>query len=73
MYECYIQLIINFDLEKTLNENMHSIFLKADWSVCAGNWSWISSGSPDDALYDMFTFCPVQQGIMIDPDGEYTK
>lgn len=41
--------------------------------MCAGNWSWISSGSPDDALYDTFKFCPVEQGTIIDPTGEYTK
>ena len=46
---------------------------KADWSVCAGNWSWISSGSPAEALYDTFSFCPVRQGSQLDPDGKFTR
>jgi deoxyribodipyrimidine photolyase len=48
--------------------------IKADWSVCAGNWNWISTGNPEKLLdNNNSTFCPVKYGKKIDPQGLYIK
>lgn len=45
--------------------------LDADWSVCAGNWMWISSSAFEKLLDDSKCTCPVALARRLDPDGEY--
>jgi cryptochrome len=47
--------------------------IKADWSVCAGNWNWISCGNPEKLLEKNNEYCPVKYGKKIDPSGTYIK
>jgi cryptochrome len=47
--------------------------IDADWSVCSGNWNWISCGDPEEVLNPTITFCPVKYGQKIDPTGEYIR
>lgn len=53
------------------------VFLKylldADWSVCAGNWLWISSSSFEEALKDYGIIDPCQYGRRVDPWGKYVQ
>ena len=53
--------------------NINFFKSKADWSVCSGNWNWISCGDPEEVLNEDITFCPVKYGKKIDPNGEYIK
>jgi cryptochrome len=50
-----------------------AIFVKADWSVCSGNWNWISSGDPAEALNPTIAFCPINHGKSMDPTGAYIR
>lgn len=45
--------------------------LDADWSVCAGNWMWISSSAFEKLLDDSKCTCPVALSRRLDPNGEY--
>jgi cryptochrome len=45
----------------------------ADWSVCAGNWNWISCGDPEDLLNAERTFCPVNYAKRCDPKGDFVR
>lgn len=45
--------------------------LDADWSVCAGNWMWISSSAFEKLLDSSKCACPVALGRRLDPMGEY--
>lgn len=47
--------------------------LDADWSVCAGNWMWVSSSAFEKLLDSSMVTCPVAFGKRLDPDGEYIK
>ena len=47
--------------------------LKADWSVCAGNWNWISCGNPEKLLDQNNNYCPVKCGKKMDPNGVFVK
>ncbi|KAK3090268.1 hypothetical protein FSP39_010528 [Pinctada imbricata] len=53
------------------------VFLKylldADWSVCAGNWMWVSSSAFEKVLQCPHCFCPVRYGKRMDPDGEFVR
>lgn len=45
--------------------------LDADWSVCAGNWMWISSSAFEKLLDSSKCTCPVALARRLDPHGEY--
>lgn len=45
--------------------------LDADWSVCAGNWMWISSSAFEKLLDSSKCTCPVALAKRLDPKGEY--
>ncbi|XP_071094151.1 cryptochrome-1-like [Haliotis cracherodii] len=47
--------------------------LDADWSVCAGNWMWVSSSAFERILQCSKCFCPVGYGRRIDPSGEFVR
>ena len=47
--------------------------LDADWSVCAGNWMWISSSAFEKLLDSSKCTCPVALARRLDPEGEYLK
>nr|CAD7443749.1 unnamed protein product [Timema bartmani] len=47
--------------------------LDADWSVCAGNWMWVSSSAFEQLLDCSHCVCPVSYGRRLDPDGEYVR
>ncbi|XP_041452601.1 cryptochrome-1-like [Lytechinus variegatus] len=47
--------------------------LDADWSICAGNWMWISSSAFEKFLQCPNCFCPVRYGRRMDPTGEYVR
>lgn len=47
--------------------------LDADWSVCSGNWMWISSSAFEKLLDSSRCTCPVALGRRLDPNGEYIK
>lgn len=47
--------------------------LDADWSVCAGNWMWVSSSAFEQLLDCSHCVCPVNYGRRLDPWGEYIK
>ncbi|XP_052238808.1 cryptochrome-1-like isoform X2 [Dreissena polymorpha] len=47
--------------------------LDADWSVCAGNWMWMSSSAFEKVLQCPKCFCPVRYGRKMDPDGVYIR
>ncbi|KAL7729669.1 hypothetical protein ACLKA6_007941 [Drosophila palustris] len=47
--------------------------LDADWSVCAGNWMWVSSSAFERLLDSSLVTCPVALAKRLDPDGLYIK
>ncbi|CAB0002124.1 unnamed protein product [Nesidiocoris tenuis] len=47
--------------------------LDADWSVCAGNWMYVSSSAFEQLLDCSYCICPVNFGRRLDPYGEYVK
>lgn len=46
--------------------------LDADWSVCAGNWMWVSS-SAFEKLLDSSNFSIIATSYRLDPNGAYIK
>jgi cryptochrome len=46
--------------------------LDADWSVCAGNWMWVSS-SAFERLLDSSKFSIIGIAFRLDPNGEYVR
>lgn len=46
--------------------------LDADWSVCAGNWMWVSS-SAFEKLLDSSKCSIIPFGERLDPKGDYIK
>jgi len=47
--------------------------IDSDWSVCAGNWMWVSSSAFEKVLQCPRCICPVRYGKRIDPTGEYVR
>ncbi|XP_074599491.1 circadian regulator cryptochrome [Brevipalpus obovatus] len=47
--------------------------LDADWSVCAGNWMWISSSAFDNILQSNLCISPVMYGRWLEPTGNYIR
>lgn len=47
--------------------------IDADWSVCAGNWMWVSSSAFEQLLDCSYCMSPVKCGQRLDPWGEYVK
>lgn len=47
--------------------------LDADWSVCAGNWMWVSSSAFERLLDSSLVTCPVALAKRLDPNGIYIK
>ncbi|KAL0841551.1 hypothetical protein ABMA28_015216 [Loxostege sticticalis] len=47
--------------------------LDADWSVCAGNWMWVSSSAFEALLDSGACADPVRLGQRLDPSGEYVR
>ncbi|KAL8561485.1 hypothetical protein ACOMHN_011167 [Nucella lapillus] len=45
----------------------------ADWSVCAGNWMWVSSSAFEKVMQCPRCMCPVRYGRRMDPKGEYVR
>ncbi|PVD30350.1 hypothetical protein C0Q70_09614 [Pomacea canaliculata] len=45
----------------------------ADWSVCAGNWMWVSSSAFEKVLQCPKCICPVRYGRRMDPKGDYVR
>lgn len=46
--------------------------LDADWSVCAGNWMWVSS-SAFEKLLDSSNYSIIPLAQRLDPNGDYVK
>ena len=55
----------------------NEMFLKnqidADWSVCSGNWMWVSSSAFEKSLNSSFCLDPAVYGWRLDPHGAYAK
>ncbi|KAK3593872.1 hypothetical protein CHS0354_011477 [Potamilus streckersoni] len=51
----------------------YKYLLDADWSVCAGNWMWVSSSAFEEVLQCPRCYCPVMYGRKMDPKGEYIR
>lgn len=53
------------------------VFLKyqldADWSVCAGNWMWVSSSAFEKALQCPTCYSPIMYGMRMDRNGEFVR
>ncbi|XP_053670941.1 cryptochrome-1 [Anopheles nili] len=47
--------------------------LDADWSVCAGNWMWVSSSAFERLLDSSKCTCPIALAHRLDPKGDYVK
>lgn len=47
--------------------------LDADWSLCAGNWMWVSSSAFEQLLDCSSCVCPVNYGRRLDPQGHYIR
>ncbi|XP_017145329.1 cryptochrome-1 [Drosophila miranda] len=47
--------------------------LDADWSVCAGNWMWVSSSAFERLLDSSLVSCPVALAKRLDPEGVYIR
>jgi len=47
--------------------------IDGDWSVCAGNWMWVSSSAFEKALNAGFRLDPSKYGRRVDPEGKYIK
>ncbi len=47
--------------------------LDGDWSVCAGNWMWVSSSAFENCLQCPNCFSPVMYGMRMDPTGEFIR
>uniref|UniRef100_A0A0A9W7T6 Cryptochrome-1 n=1 Tax=Lygus hesperus TaxID=30085 RepID=A0A0A9W7T6_LYGHE len=54
-------------------EHFLKYLLDADWSVCAGNWMYVSSSAFEQLFDCTFCICPVSFGRRFDPYGEYVK
>eukprot|EP00090_Calanus_glacialis_P015078 TRINITY_DN23945_c0_g1_i1.p1 TRINITY_DN23945_c0_g1~~TRINITY_DN23945_c0_g1_i1.p1 ORF type:complete len:557 (-),score=96.24 TRINITY_DN23945_c0_g1_i1:131-1714(-) len=50
-----------------------SYSLDADWSVCAGNWMWVSSSAFEKSLDSTLKLDPTTYGQTVDQDGLYIR
>lgn len=53
-------------------EHFLKYLLDADWSVCAGNWMWVSS-SAFEKLLDSSKCSIIPLAQRLDPNGDYIK
>ncbi|PIK55338.1 putative cryptochrome-1, partial [Apostichopus japonicus] len=51
----------------------YKYLLDADYSVCSGNWMWVSSSAFEKFLQCPSCFCPVNYGRRMDPQGHFVK
>lgn len=54
-------------------QHFFEYLLDADWSVCAGNWMWVSSSAFEQVLDCSECICPSAFGRRVDPQGEYIR
>ncbi|CAG4975637.1 unnamed protein product [Colias eurytheme] len=54
-------------------EHFLKYLLDADWSVCAGNWMWVSSSAFEALLDSGECACPVRLGLRLEPSGRYVR
>lgn len=54
------------------NQHFMKYLLDADWSVCAGNWMWVSS-SAFESLLDSSDCSIIAVGQRLDPNGKYVR
>ncbi|XP_025414102.1 cryptochrome-1 [Sipha flava] len=47
--------------------------IDADYSVCSGNWIWVSSSTFEQLLDYPLCVCPVSYGLRLDPTGDYIR
>ncbi|CAL8074616.1 unnamed protein product [Orchesella dallaii] len=47
--------------------------LDADWSVCAGNWLWVSSSAFENVLDCTLCICPTRYAQRLDPEATFIK
>lgn len=47
--------------------------IDGDWSVCAGNWMWVSSSAFEKSLNYSFSLDPTVYGRRVDPHGIFIK
>ena len=47
--------------------------IDADWSVCAGNWMWVSSSAFEKSLNLSLSLDPSVYGRRVDPHGDYIR
>merc|ERR1711892_127339 len=47
--------------------------IDADWSVCAGNWMWVSSSAFEKSLNLSLSLDPSVYGCRVDPHGSYIR
>lgn len=53
-------------------EHFLKYLLDADWSVCAGNWMWVSSSAFENLL-DSSKYSIIPLAFRLDPKGDYVK
>jgi len=58
--------------EHGLNQFL-TYLIDADWSVCAGNWMWVSSSAFEKSLNYSFSLDPTIYGSRVDPHGIFIK
>ena len=64
------------DLFLSWERGMNTFFkylVDADWSVCSGNWNWVSCGDPTQVIDPKNNFCPAKTGRCVDPQGIYIR
>jgi cryptochrome len=47
--------------------------IDADWSICSGNWMWVSSSAFEKSLNSSFCLDPAVYGWRLDPHGTFAK
>ena len=69
----YGQVFDNVTSLPALVQVFEKYLLDADWSVCAGNWMWVSSSAFEKVLQCPRCICPVRYGRRMDPKGDYVR
>ena len=67
------QVFDNLTSLPALVQVFEKYLLDADWSVCAGNWMWVSSSAFEKVLQCPRCICPVRYGRRMDPKGDYVR
>ena len=67
------QVFDNLTRLPALVQVFEKYLLDADWSVCAGNWMWVSSSAFEKVLQCPRCICPVRYGRRMDPKGNYVR